>query len=390
MPPTTITPPPVTQCAVLAGGLGTRLGSLTDATPKPLLTVGGRPFLAWLLRELTRFGVTEFVLLTGHLSEEIEAALPQIHAAMPRRVSITISREPVRAGTGGAVFHAGAKLRERFLLCNGDSVFDANLASLLAAVASDGPGVIGRMLLRQLFELESSSYTYLLADETTGDAVLIDPVRETVDRDVEQLASLKLTLRYTLETHVHADHVTGAFKLRKQTGCKVALARSSGALGADLLLDDGDVIRCGHIAVTARRTPGHTESCMTYVADGVAFTGDALLIRGCGRTDFQHGNPLELYQSVRDTIFSLPPTTLLYPAHDYKGRSVTTVAEERALNPRLKDGTTADAFLVIMANLKLAIPKKLNEAVPANLRVGDVPDPPPSGAHSGFIGGEGI
>ena len=246
------------------------------------------------------------------------------------------------------------------------------------------------MLLRQLFELESSSFTYLLADEATGQALLIDPVRETVDRDLEQLAALKLTLRYTLETHVHADHVTGAFKLRRETGCKIALARASGAVGADLLLDDGDVIRCGGIALTARGTPGHTESCMTYVTDGGAFTGDALLIRGCGRTDFQRGDPLALYQSVRQKIFSLPPATLLYPAHDYRGRSVTTVAEERALNPRLKDGITADAFVGIMASLKLALPKKINEAVPANLRVGDVPDATPVAALAGFIGGEGI
>jgi D,D-heptose 1,7-bisphosphate phosphatase len=138
----------VTQCAVLAGGLGTRLGALTDGVPKPLLHRGGRPFLVWLLRELSRFGVDDFLLLTGHLSEKIEQAIPAIQAMLPRRVTISVSREPARAGTGGAVFHARDRLHERFLLCNGDSLFDTNLATLLAAAAADGPDVVGRMLLR--------------------------------------------------------------------------------------------------------------------------------------------------------------------------------------------------------------------------------------------------
>ena len=154
-------PATVTQCAVLAGGLGTRLGSLTRSTPKPLLSRGGRPFLAWLLRELSRFGVREFLLLTGHLSEEIERALPAIEAMLPRRVTITISREPVRAGTGGALYHARDHLRERFLLCNGDSLFDANLGALLAAAAADSPGVMGRLLLRALPDVSRSGVVTL-------------------------------------------------------------------------------------------------------------------------------------------------------------------------------------------------------------------------------------
>jgi len=159
--------PPVTvkQCAILAGGLGTRLGSLTDATPKPLLIRGGRPFLAWLLRELSRFGVTEFLLLTGHLSEKIEQAIPAIQAMLPRKVSITVSREPARAGTGGAVFHARDRLREQFLLCNGDSLFDANLSALLAA--DDGPDVVGRMLLRQSPDASRSGVVTLDGDRVT-------------------------------------------------------------------------------------------------------------------------------------------------------------------------------------------------------------------------------
>ncbi|MGD0433270.1 MAG: HAD-IIIA family hydrolase [Acetobacteraceae bacterium] len=160
-------PVTVTQCAVLAGGLGSRLGPLTDTTPKPLLTRGGRPFLAWLLRELCRYGVTEFLLLTGHLSEEIEQALPAIRAMLPRRVTIDVSREPARAGTGGALFHARDRLHERFLLCNGDSLFDANLATLLAAAACDGPEVVGRILLRQLADASRSGVVTLDGDKVT-------------------------------------------------------------------------------------------------------------------------------------------------------------------------------------------------------------------------------
>jgi D-glycero-D-manno-heptose 1,7-bisphosphate phosphatase len=163
MPTTTIR-----QCAVLAGGLGTRLGPLTEAAPKPLLIRGGRPFLTWLLRELSRFGVTEFLLLTGHLSEEIERAIPAMRAMLPRRVTISVSREPVRAGTGGAVLHADAQLHERFLLCNGDSLFDTNLATLLAAAADDGPEAVGRLLLRRLADASRSGVVTLEGDRVTA------------------------------------------------------------------------------------------------------------------------------------------------------------------------------------------------------------------------------
>lgn len=158
----------VSQCAILAGGLGTRLGSLTERTPKPLLTRAGRPFLAWLMRELSRFGVSEFVLLTGHLSEEIERALPAIQAMLPRRVTISISREPARAGTGGAVFHARDRLAERFLLCNGDSLFDTNLAALLSAAAADEPDVVGRMLMRRLPDASRYGVVTVEGDRVTS------------------------------------------------------------------------------------------------------------------------------------------------------------------------------------------------------------------------------
>ncbi len=160
-------PATVTQCAILAGGLGTRLGSLTETTPKPLLTRGGRPFLAWLIRELMRFGVSDFVLLTGYLSEEIERALPAIQATLPRPVAISISREPRRAGTGGAVFHARDRLAERFLLCNGDSLFDTNLAALLSAAARDEGQVVGRMMLRRLPDASRAGVVTLDGDRVT-------------------------------------------------------------------------------------------------------------------------------------------------------------------------------------------------------------------------------
>ena len=158
----------IRQCAVLAGGLGSRLGSLTQGSPKPLLIRGGRPFLAWVLRELSRFGVSEFLLLTGHLSEEIERAIAAMRTMLPRRVTISVSREPSRAGTGGAVFHAQDRLDERFLLCNGDSLFDTNLATLLAAAANDGPEVVGRMLLRQSPDASRSGVVSLNSDHITA------------------------------------------------------------------------------------------------------------------------------------------------------------------------------------------------------------------------------
>ena len=154
----------VRQCAVLVGGLGTRLGSLTETLPKPLLIRGGRPFLSWLLRELCRFGVTEFLLLTGHLSETVERAVPSIRAMLPCPITISIAREPLRAGTGGALFHAREHLDERFLLCNGDSLFDSNLARLLAAAAEDGPEVVGRMLLTHLPDASRSGVVTVESD----------------------------------------------------------------------------------------------------------------------------------------------------------------------------------------------------------------------------------
>jgi sulfur dioxygenase len=232
------------------------------------------------------------------------------------------------------------------------------------------------MLLRQLFEPVTSTYTYLLACEQSRQAVLIDPVRETIERDLQLLRELNLTLLFVLDTHVHADHVTSAAMLRSRVGARSVVAEVSGTACADVKSNHGDKIRCGSLTLEVRATPGHTNGCSTFVVQVTdqtyAFTGDALLIRGCGRTDFQGGDARALYRSVREQILSLPPTTIIYPGHDYKGHHMSTVAEERAHNPRLNDARTEDEFVHIMQSLRLPPPKNLAEAVPANQACGDV------------------
>ena len=233
------------------------------------------------------------------------------------------------------------------------------------------------MILRQLFEKESSTYTYLLADPETREAIIIDPVDTTVERDSKLIRELGLTLVYTAETHVHADHVTGSGALRDIFGAKSVVGATSGAMCADIRAEDGHKLTVGRYEVELMATPGHTDGCMTYVVrDGdtvIAFTGDALFVRGCGRTDFQQGDAKTLYHSVRTKIFGLPAGTRVYPGHDYRGHTMTTVAEEKAHNPRLRDGVTEDEFIQIMDGLNLADPKMMDVAVPANLACGKAP-----------------
>jgi sulfur dioxygenase len=226
------------------------------------------------------------------------------------------------------------------------------------------------MIFRQLFDPSSSTYTYLLADG--GRAVLIDPVFEQVRRDLALLRELGLTLVATLETHVHADHVTGAWLLQQRTGSRILVAAAGGTQGADRLLADGDRVGFGSRHLEVRATPGHTDGCLSYVLDDhhMAFTGDALLIRGCGRTDFQQGSPERLYRSVHDQLLSLPDDCLLYPGHDYKGLSSTSVAEERRWNPRFGGASSLDDFVGYMTHLGLPHPKQMARAVPANQRCG--------------------
>lgn len=228
------------------------------------------------------------------------------------------------------------------------------------------------MLFRQLFESETSTFTYLLADEATKEAVLIDPVRETVERDVALIDELGLKLTHVLETHVHADHVTSSGLLRERYGAKTVVSKNGGATCPDVLASHGDVLRFGRHALEVRETPGHTNGCLTYVdhENKRAFTGDALLIRGCGRTDFQQGDSRKLWRSIHDQLFTLADDVAVYPGHDYKGRTSSSIGEEKAFNPRLGGDRTEDGFVELMANLKLAYPKKIDEAVPANLQCG--------------------
>ncbi|GGD80673.1 MBL fold metallo-hydrolase [Caballeronia grimmiae] len=230
------------------------------------------------------------------------------------------------------------------------------------------------MIFRQLFDAASSTYTYLLGD--AGEALLIDPVFEQAPRDLALLEELGLRLCATLDTHVHADHVTGAWRLRRRCGSSIALAEAAGAEGVDRPLKHGDRVGFGGRHLTVRATPGHTNGCLTYVLDDerMAFTGDSLLIRGCGRTDFQHGNPRQLFASVREQILTLPGDCLLYPAHDYRGITVTSVAEERRFNPRLGGDVDIGDFMGHMSHLDLPHPKRMAVAVPANLRCGQPED----------------
>lgn len=227
-------------------------------------------------------------------------------------------------------------------------------------------------VFRQLFDPASSTYTYLLGDAASGEAVLIDPVFEHVRRDTALLRELGLTLVATLDTHVHADHVTGAWLLKQRCGSAILVAAAASADNADRELRDGDRVEFGARHLEVRATPGHTNGCLSYVLDdqSMAFTGDALLIRGCGRTDFQQGSAAALYESVHRQLLTLPPGCLLYPAHDYRGLTVTSVAEERRFNPRLGGDIVSADFEGYMNHLGLPHPKLMDIAVPANLRCG--------------------
>ena len=228
------------------------------------------------------------------------------------------------------------------------------------------------LIFRQLFDSTSSTYTYMLGDSRSGEAVVVDPVLEHWQRDTALLRELGLTPVTTLETHVHADHVTGAWWLRRELGCQIALSDASGADGADRVLRHDDRVPFGERHLQVRATPGHTHGCLTFVLDdaSLALTGDCLLIRGTGRTDFQQGDVHEMFRSIRNQILTLPAKCLLYPAHDYRGLTVTSVIEERRFNPRIADTIGEDDFAGYMKNLGLPHPKLLDVAVPANLRCG--------------------
>src|SRR5882724_2198668 len=233
-------------------------------------------------------------------------------------------------------------------------------------------GGAAMLIFRQLFDQQSSTYTYLIGDARAGEAVMIDPVFEQARRDAALVAELGLRLLWTLETHVHADHVTGAWCLKRRLGSRIALSAAGGASGADRHVGHGDRLAFGDRHLEVRATPGHTDGCLTYVLDdrGRAFTGDCLLIRGSGRTDLQGGDPLVMYRSVHEQIFTLPDDCLLCPAHDYRGLTVTSVREERRFNPRLGGELSQGDFAGFMRNLGLPHPKQIEVAVPANRRCG--------------------
>ncbi len=222
------------------------------------------------------------------------------------------------------------------------------------------------MLFRQLYDSESSTYTYLLADLALKAAILVDPVLEQVERDLKLLQELGLSLRYCLETHIHADHITGTGKLRELTGCFGIVPANAHAACANRHIQDEEDLELGAIFIEAIATPGHTDSHMAYLVNGErVLTGDALFIRGCGRTDFQSGDAGTLYDSVTTKLFTLPDATLVYPAHDYRGHTVSTIGEEKRWNPRFVGRERVD-FIKFMNNLNLPDPKKMMEAVPAN------------------------
>lgn len=230
------------------------------------------------------------------------------------------------------------------------------------------------MIFRQLFEPLSSTYTYLLGCEQTGQALLIDPVITEIERDLAEIQRLGLTLTYSVETHIHADHITAALELKKQTGSKIAGPAYDRLTCTDLGIEEGKLFQMGSITLQPLYTPGHTDGHFAYECGDRVFTGDALLIEGCGRTDFQNGDAATLFKSVREKLFSLPDDCLVYPAHDYNDRRVSSIAQEKKRNPRLGSDVTLEEFQDIMANLKLPLPKFIDYAVPGNRSCGLCPD----------------
>jgi sulfur dioxygenase len=230
------------------------------------------------------------------------------------------------------------------------------------------------LIFRQLFEPVSSTYTYLLGCEETGQAVLVDPVMPTWGRDLAALNALGLRLACTIETHVHADHITSAAMLRREAGSRVIFPATDRFDCADGWIEEGVAFEVGSIRLQGLHTPGHTDDHFAYLLADRVLTGDALLIDGCGRTDFQNGDAGTLYRSVHDKLFTLADDTLVYPAHDYEGRRASTIAQEKARNPRLGGGRALEEFVRIMAELRLPYPRFIDHAVPGNRRCGVCPE----------------
>lgn len=228
------------------------------------------------------------------------------------------------------------------------------------------------MKIRQLFDYDTWTYTYLIWDEATKEAAVIDSVLEKVDRDEQHIKELGLKVKYLLETHIHADHITGAGPLRKRMGGQLVVHKNSGSECADILAVDGDVFKLGDQEIHVLHTPGHTNNDITYQIDGAVFTGDTLMVRDCGRTDFQLGDNKAMYHSLTEILFKLPEDTMVFPAHDYKGFSQSTIGEEKQFNHRAGSNKSYEDFSTIMDNLNLPNPKRIDIAVPGNMKCGDL------------------
>lgn len=225
----------------------------------------------------------------------------------------------------------------------------------------------------QLFENESSTYTYLLVDKTTKEAVIIDPVLETVERDLKFIKELDVKLKFILDTHIHADHITGAGELRKQTGAKTGVSQMAKVDCVDIELQDQQILEFGQQKIKVLATPGHTNTCMSFLCEQYLFSGDALLIRSCGRTDFQQGSNEKMFNTLKNILYKLPEETVLMPGHDYRGFTRSSIALEKKYNARVNENTTFEDFAKTMSELKLAHPKKIHMALPANMACGVKP-----------------
>tara|TARA_B100000700_G_scaffold303066_1_gene374161 strand:- start:2784 stop:3515 length:732 start_codon:yes stop_codon:yes gene_type:complete len=224
--------------------------------------------------------------------------------------------------------------------------------------------------LRQLFHKDTSTFTYLIFDSETKEGIIIDPVREKCFEILKYIGELEIVLRYIIDTHVHADHVTASGDLKNATGAKIVIGKISGIECADILIKDGDELNFGRFRLKAISTPGHTDSCTSFFTEGKLFSGDTLLIRSCGRTDFQNGDPVKLYDSIMKKLYILPEKTLVFPGHDYLGRTVSSIREEKKFNTRISREITLEEFSQIMNSLDLPKPKMIKEAVKMNLKCG--------------------